>query len=119
MAREYNTKTATLTVSATAAGASADVLYTVPPAFDSEVQLLHVINGNSADKNLTIQWFDSSSNTYSDVINDASITAKSVYKVIDGNTLHLHAGDKLVCHDAASGGCQVLVSAKEFFNLTR
>ena len=53
------------------------------------------------------------------VINDASITAKSVYKVIDGNTLHLHAGDKLVCHDAASGGCQVLVSAKEFFNLTR
>ena len=119
MAREYNTKTATLTVSATAAGASADVLYTVPPAFDSEVQLLHVINGNSANKNLTIQWFDSTSNTYSNVINDAAITAKSVYRVIDGDTLYLHAGDKLVCSDAASGGCQVLLSAKEFFNLTR
>tara|TARA_R100001460_G_scaffold32344_3_gene63417 strand:+ start:354 stop:713 length:360 start_codon:yes stop_codon:yes gene_type:complete len=119
MAREYNTVTKSLTVSATAAGASADVLYTVPPAFDSEVQLLQVINGNSADKNLTIQWFDSSTNTYSNVINDKTVTAKSVYRVIEGDTLYLHSGDKLVCHDAASGGCQVLLSTKEFFNLTR
>ena len=105
MAREYNTVTKALTVSATSAGASADVLYTVPPAFDAEIQLLQVINGNSANKNLTIQWFDSTSNTYSNVINDAAITAKSVYRVIDGDTLYLHAGDKLVCSDAASGGC--------------
>ena len=119
MSREYNTITKGLTVSATSGGASGDVLYTVPPAFDAEIDLLQVINGASSNKTMTIQWYHAISQGYSNVINTKTITANDVYKVIDGDVLHLHAGDKLVCHDASSGGCQVLVSAKEFFNLTR
>ena len=41
-----------------------------------------------------------------------------IYDVVS-TIMYLHAGDKIVCHDPASGGCEVVLSGKEYFNLTR
>tara|TARA_Y100000015_G_C2345862_1_gene68214 strand:+ start:211 stop:570 length:360 start_codon:yes stop_codon:yes gene_type:complete len=116
--RDYSTVSKTITISATSGGASGNVLYTAPNKFDTEIDFLSITNGNSSAKNATVEWYDSSSNTYNTILNDKSIAGNDTYDVVT-NVFHLHAGDKIVCHGPSGSGCQVTLSGKEYFNLTR
>ena len=117
--RTYTTDTEALTVTATAGGASADVIYTCPPFHDATIDFLHVSNGDTAVHNVTLQWYHADTNTYHHLINDKSIPGKDVYNVVTSDRIHLHAGDSISAFDGASGNLEVFISVRQFYNPAR
>jgi len=117
--REYSTVTKGLTVTATSGGASSNVIYTCPAKHDAELDFLHVTNGSSSTQNVSLQWYHAESNTYHHILNDKSIAGKDVYNVITSDRIYLHAGDKITAFDGSSGGLEVFLSGKEFYNPNR
>jgi len=116
--RNYSTVTKALSITATAGGASADVLYTCPPNHDAEIDFLHISNGDTSTQNVSIQWYHAETSTYHTMINDKSIAGKDVYNVISSDRLYLHAGDKIVCFNGGST-LEAFLSGREFFNPNR
>lgn len=119
VSRNYNTVTKGITVTATSGGANSDVVYTCPAKFDAEIDFLHITNGDSANHNISIQWYHAESNTYHHILNDKSVSGKDVYNVITADRIYLHAGDKITAFNGSSGNLEVFLSGKEYFNLTR
>ena len=117
--RNFTTDTAAITVTATAGGASANVVYTCPPRHDATIDFLHVSNGATAVHNITLQWYHADTNTYHHLINDKSIPGKDVYNVITSDRIHLHAGDSISAFDGASASLEVFISVREFYNPNR
>ena len=117
--RDYNTVTKGLTVTATSGGASSDVLYTCPANFYAEIDFLHITNGDTANHNISLQWYHADTNTYHHILNDKAIAGKNVYNVITSDRIYLHAGDKITAFDGASGALEVFLSGKEFYNPNR
>ena len=79
LARAYNTVTKGLTVTATTGGASSDVVYACPANFDAEIDFLHVTNGDTANHNISLQWYHADTNTYYHILNDKSVAGKDPY----------------------------------------
>jgi len=119
VARNYNTVTKGLTVTATSGGASSNVVYTCPANHDAEIDFLHITNGASSNHNVSIQWYHADTSTYYHILNDKSIAGKDVYNIITSDRIYLHAGDKITAFDGSSGSLEVFLSGKEFFNSTR
>tara|TARA_R100001509_G_scaffold113156_1_gene68530 strand:- start:710 stop:1078 length:369 start_codon:yes stop_codon:yes gene_type:complete len=117
--RNYNTVTKGLTVTATSGGANSNVVYTCPPNFDAEIDFLHITNGDTANHNISLQWYHAETNTYHHILNDKAITGKNVYNVITSDRIYLHAGDKITAFDGSSGNLEVFLSGKEFYNPNR
>ena len=117
--RTYTTDTEALTVTATAGGASADVIYTCPPFHDATIDFLHVSNGSTAVQNITLQWYHADTNTYPHIINDKAVPGKDVYNVVTSDRIHLHAGDSISAFDGASGSLEVFISVRQFYNPAR
>jgi len=117
--RTYTTDTEALTVTATAGGASANVIYTCPPFHDATVDFLHVSNGSTAVQNITLQWYHADTNTYHHIINDKAVPGKDVYNIVTSDRIHLHAGDSISAFDGASGNLEVFISVKQFYNPAR
>lgn len=117
MQRDYTTFFESISVSATAAGASADVVYTVPASHDAEVEFLAVSSG-SGTNNVSIEIFNSDNSDYTYIIRDFSMTANTYERIMDGSTLYLHAGDKIVAYKGA-GTFDVSVSGKLHYNGAR
>jgi hypothetical protein len=117
--RNFTTDTAALTVTATAGGASANVIYTCPPRHDATIDFLHVSNGATAVQNITLQWYHADTNTYHHIVNDKAIAGKDVYNIITSDRIHLHAGDSISAFDGASVSLEVFISVREFYNPNR
>lgn len=117
--RTYTTDTEALTVTATAGGASADVIYTCPPFHDATIDFLHVSNGSTAVQNITLQWYHADTNTYHHIINDKAVPGKDVYNIVTSDRIHLHAGDSISAFDGASGNLEVFISVRQFYNPAR
>ena len=117
--RTYTTDTEALTVTATAGGASADVIYTCPPFHDATIDFLHVSNGSTSTQNITLQWYHADTDTYHHLINDKSIAGKNVYNIVTSDRIHLHAGDSISAFDGASGSLEVFISVRQFYNPAR
>jgi len=117
--RAYTTDTEALTITATAGGASANTIYTCPPNHDATIDFLHVSNGSTSTQNVTIQWYHADTNTYHHLINDKSVSGKDVYNIVTSDRIHLHAGDKILAFDGASGGLEVFISVRQYYNPTR
>ena len=113
--RNFTTDTAAVVVSATSGGASANLVYTCPPHHDATIDFLHISNGNSSTKNVTIQWFHADTGLYHSIINDKSISGKDVYNVVGADRIHLHAGDKILAFDGLSGSLEVFISVRQFY----
>jgi hypothetical protein len=108
-----------LTVSSTSEGASADVLYTCPNNYIALVRYLHISAGG-AQKKITIEYYDSASNSYDHLTHDFIPDANTIHDVIPGGAyLVLHAGDKLVCSREASGIFDVTCSVEELYDPAR
>lgn len=119
VARNYNTVTEAVTVTATAGGASGNVLYTCPSNHDAEIDFLHITNGSSSNDNIYIQWYHAEGTTYHTIVNAKQVSGNDVYDVIQGgNVFYMHAGDKIVVYNGG-GSMVVTLSGKEFFNPTR
>lgn len=115
----YTTATAALTVTATAGGASANVLYTAPAFHDATVDFLHITNGDTSVHNITVQWYHADTNTYHHIINNKSVPGKDVYNIITSDRLHLHSGDSISAFDGAGGNLEMFISVREYYNPTR
>ena len=118
-ASTYNTATSVATVAATAAGASATVVYTCPTNHDATVDLILLSNNNAGAKKIYMQWYDLSSTTYYYVLKAHSIAANSTYNVLGSGVLHLHSGDKLVLYGETTNTVEASISTKEYFNPNR
>ena len=117
--RSFTTDTAAITVTATAGGASANVIYTCPPYHDATIDFLHVSNGATAVQNITLQWYHADTNTYHHILNDKSVAGKGVYNVITSDRIHLHAGDSISAFDGNTGSLEVFISVRQFYNAAR
>lgn len=119
VARNYNTVTKALSITATAAGANANVLYTCPANYDAEIDFLHVTNGGSSNDNVYIQWYHKDENNYHTIVNAKTVSGNDVYDVIKGgNVFYMHSGDKIVVYNGG-GSMSASLSGKEFFNPNR
>ena len=115
----FTTDTAAITVTATAGGASADVIYTCPPFHDATIDFLHVSNGATAVQNITLQWYHADTNTYHHILNDKSVPGKDAYNIVTSDRIHLHAGDSISAFDGASNSLEVFISVRQFYNAAR
>ena len=59
----FDTATESVTVTATAGGASSNVVYTVSNFHDATVEFLHISNGAASTDNVSIQWYHKEDNT--------------------------------------------------------
>lgn len=117
--RTYTTDTEGVAITATAGGASANLVYTCPPNHDATIDFLHVSNGSNSTQNVTIQWYHADTNSYHNLINAKSVAGHDVYDVVTSDRIHLHAGDKILAFDGASGGLEVFISVRQYYNPNR
>ena len=113
----YTTFFESVSVSSTAADASADVVYTVPAFHDVEVSFLACTNGG-ATQGVSLQVYHSDDGVYHHILRDHSIPGNDTYDVITANRLHLHAGDKIVAYKGG-GTIDVAISGKKTYNPVR
>lgn len=115
----FDTATESVTITATAGGASSNVVYTVPNFHDATVEFLHISNGAVSTDNVSIQWYHKETNTYYTILNNKSISGNDVYNMITSDRLHLHAGDKITAFNGGGSNLGVTVSVKEYYNPAR
>ncbi len=77
------------TVTSTSAGASADVVYTVPDNHSAIVRFLHLSNGTASTKKAHIQIYHNDTTSYFTVVNGLSMTANTTHNVVSGNLQYL------------------------------
>ena len=114
----YNTATKSIAVTATAGGASGDVLYTCPTNFDGVVTFLHMSNGASSTDNVSIQWYHAEEDAYFTIVSNKSISGHDVYNMITSDRLFLHQGDKITCFNGG-GDIGVTIAVEEHYNPNR
>jgi len=107
------------TITSTSAGASADVVYTVPTNYSAIVKFLHLSNGTSGAKKASVQLFDASSSSYKFLVNALSMSGNTVHDVVAGNDLALHQGDKIVAFIEAGMTLDIVVSVQEYYDPAR
>lgn len=107
-----------ITVSATSPGSGADVLYTVPPSFDSEITLILITNSDVTEGSISIQVYHDDDGTYTNLIRSKAVDGNDTYSILMGATLHLHPNDSIVCYSSA-GVFDVSLSGRHHFNPMR
>jgi hypothetical protein len=115
----FDTATESLTVTATAGGASSNVLYTVPNFHDATVEFLHISNGGASTDNVSIQWYHKEENAYYTILSNKAVPGNDVYNMITSDRLHLHAGDKITAFNGGGSNLGVTISCKEYYNPAR
>ena len=107
-----------ITVSATSPGTDADVLYTVPSSFDSEITLILITNSDATEGSISIQVYHDDDGTYTNLIKSKAVEGNDTYSILMGATLHLHSRDSIVCHMGA-GAFDVSLSGRHHYNPMR
>ena len=114
---KYFTKAKDL--SATAGGASGDVVYTCPNNHVALITFLHVSNGATSAKKYSIQWYELATTTYHSVVDEVSLAASTNENVIQGGAyLALAAGDKIVGFEESSSDFHIILSGAEYYQPT-
>jgi hypothetical protein len=113
----YTTFFESTSITATAADASADVLYTVPASHDVEVTFLVCTNGSSTNK-ISVQVYHADDTAYHHILRTHSVSGNDTYDVITSNRLYLHAGDKVVVYKSG-GTFDASISGKLMYNPKR
>lgn len=118
MSSAFNPKffTAALDLTATAGGASGNVIYTCPNNFVSLIKFMHVSIGANSTKKYSLQWYEASTTTYHFIVDDHSLAGNSLEEVIQGGGyLALSAGDKIVGFEETGADAHVILSGEEYY----
>lgn len=115
-ASKFHTKG--FTIAATAADASATVVYTCPNNFGAVVRYLHLSNNNASTKKAYVQFYDADGAAYHYIANGLSMAGNSVANLVNGGYFNLHAGDKILVYGETTNTIEVMVSCEEYFNPT-
>lgn len=119
VSKAYSTNTESLTISATAGGASGGVLYTVPNNYDATIDMLFISNNNTASKKVYVQFYHKDNTTYYYLLNAHSLAGNAAYNVLESSHMHLHAGDKIVVYGETTNVFEATISVKQFYNPSR
>lgn len=111
--------TESINVTATAAGASAQLLYQCPTNFSAVVTFLIVSSGTVANKDISLQFYHQEDTTYHYILRTYKMGANSIFVVTNTPSLSLHQGDKLVCFTDSTGNFDVTISVEEYFDPVR
>ena len=110
----YKYHTQGYTLSATAGGASANVIYTCPPNYNGTVRFLHISNSNSSTQNVSVQFYHVEDDEYHYIVRDISVAGKSLLNLVNGGYFFMHAGDKIVAYSTGSpSSFDIMVSVEE------
>jgi len=117
MATTYFTAVKDLT--ATAGGASGDVVYTCPANHVAVIKTLFVSNGASSAKKYSLQLYDASATSYLTIADETTVAANTNDFVVQGGAcIALAAGDKIVGFEESSSDFHVTISGEEYFKGT-
>ena len=111
--------TESINVTATAADASAQLLYQCPTNFSAVVTFLLVSSGAVGNKDISIQFYHQEVASYKYMLRTYRMSANSVFVVTNTPSMLLHQGDKLVCFTDSTGNFDVTISVEEYFDPTR
>jgi len=103
-------------LTATAGGASGDVIYTCPNNFISLIKFMHVSIGATSTKKYSLQWYEASTTTYHFIVDEHGLSGHSLEEVIQGGGyLALSAGDKIVGFEESGADAHIIVSGEEYY----
>lgn len=106
-------------LTATAGGASGDVIYTCPNNFISLIRFMHVSIGANSTKKYSLQWYEAATTTYHFIVDDHSLAGNSLEEIIQGGGyLALSAGDKIVGFEETGADAHVTISGEEHYQPT-
>jgi len=111
--------TESINVTATAADASAQLLYQCPTNFSAVVTFLIISSGAVGNKDISIQFYHQEDTTYHYILRTYRMSANSVFVVTNSSSLSLHQGDKIVCFTDSTGNFDVTLSVEEYFDPVR
>jgi len=111
--------TESINVTATAADASAQLLYTCPTNFSAVVTFLLVSSGSVHNKDISIQFYHQVQAAYKYMLRTYRMGSNSVFVLTNTPSLSLHQGDKLVCFTDSTGNFDVTISVEEYFDPIR
>ena len=106
-----------IVVTSTTADVGANVVYTVPANFDSELSLIMCTNGNATNK-ISVQVYHADGTTYHHLLRSHSVAGNTTFNVLGASRMYLHSGDKLVAYKVG-GTFDVSISGKHFYNPQR
>lgn len=106
-------------VTSTSADASADVIYTVPANHSGIIKFLHLSNGTNSTKKAYVQFYHQDDTTYHYLANGLSMDGHSVFDIVAGNDLSLHAGDKIVAFIETGMTLDIVISVQEYYDPNR
>ena len=106
-------------LTATAGGASGDLIYTCPNNFISLIKFMHVSIGATSTKKYSLQWYEASTTTYHFIVDEHGLSGHSLEEVIQGGGyLALSAGDKIVGFEESGADAHVILSGEEHYQPT-
>jgi len=106
-------------LTATAGGASGDVIYTCPNNFISLIRFMHVSIGANSTKKYSLQWYEAATTTYHFIVDDRSLAGNSLEEIIQGGGyLALSAGDKIVGFEETGADAHIILSGEEHYQPT-
>jgi hypothetical protein len=111
--------TQSITVTATAAGTSAQLLYQCPTNFSAIVTFLLISSGATANKDISLQFYHQETALYKYLLRTYRMGSNSAFVVTSLNSLSLHQGDKLLCFTDTTGNFDVTLSVEEYFDPVR
>jgi hypothetical protein len=111
--------TQSITVTATAAGTSAQLLYQCPTNFSAVVTFLLISSGATANKDISLQFYHQETALYKYILRTYRMGSNSAFVVTSLNSLSLHQGDKLLCFTDTTGNFDVTLSVEEYFDPVR
>lgn len=112
-------KTEGVNITASAAGASAQLVYKCPPNFSAIVRLLNIASGSVGNKHISVQFYHVEDLTYHYLLNAYDMAANSSFNVLNAGIMSLHQNDKIVAFTDSSGNFDIVVSVEEYFDPVR
>lgn len=117
MVRKPKTVNKSITIAATATGASATVLYTCPTRFIAEVTLLTVMNPTAGSLDVTVEIYDSKSTNYYTIADVHAVNSKNMLQIVNSGTkLYLDEGDKIVASASSANQLKIYTSLVENYS---
>jgi hypothetical protein len=112
-------KTEGQSITATAADASAQVLYTCPNNYSGIVKFLNISAGTLGNKKISVQIYHDETAQYDYLLNTHDMSAHSTFNVLSGNTFSLHQKDKIVAFTNSANNFDIVISVDEYFDPVR
>jgi len=106
-------------ITASAADASAQVVYTCPNNYSAIVRFLNIASGGTANKHISVQFYHSETAIYDYLLNAYDMAANSSFNVLNAGIMSLHQKDKIVAFADSSGNFDIIISVEEYFDPVR